>query len=94
MMVDFVAGLIAMGFAVAALFFLRFWHRSGDPLFATFAAAFLLMAVNQTAAVMMEFGREELGRIYLIRLAAFVLIIVGIVHKNLRTRASSAGRAS
>ena len=81
-MYDFIAGLITMGYAVAALFFLRFWHRTADALFAIFAAAFALLALNQGLSTLIEFGREELGWVYLLRLAAFVLIIVGIVQKN------------
>jgi hypothetical protein len=37
---DFVAGAVTMGFAVAGLFFLRFWRRTTDGLFLAFAAAF------------------------------------------------------
>jgi hypothetical protein len=83
---DFIGGLITMGFAVAGLFFLRFWTRTGDRLFAIFAAAFWLLALNQALATIIEFGREELGWVYLLRLAAFILIIYGIVHKNLASR--------
>jgi hypothetical protein len=79
---DFIAGLIAMGFATAALFFLRFWARTADALFATFAAAFALLALNQALTTLVDFGREELGWVYLLRLAAFLLIIVGIAQKN------------
>jgi hypothetical protein len=82
-MIDFVAGLITMGFAVCALFFLRFWKHTGDRLFALFAAAFALLALNQGLATIIDFGREELGWVYLLRLAAFLLIIGGILHKNL-----------
>jgi membrane-associated PAP2 superfamily phosphatase len=89
-MVDFVAGMISMGYAVAGLFFLRFWARTSDALFAIFAVAFWLMALNQTLAAMMEYGREELGWVYLLRLAAFVLIIGGILQKNLRARPARA----
>lgn len=90
---DFIAGLITMGFAIAALFFLRFWARTAETLFATFAAAFALLALNQALATLIDFGREELGWVYLLRLAAFLLIIVGIVQKNLaaaRERTKSA----
>jgi membrane-associated PAP2 superfamily phosphatase len=85
-MQDFIAGLVAMGFGVSALFFLRFWSRTRDALFGVFAAAFALLAINQTLATMMDYGREELGWVYLLRLAAFILIIVGIVQKNLAAR--------
>jgi hypothetical protein len=89
---DFIAGLITMGFAISALFFLRFWTRTRDALFAIFAAAFALLALNQALATVIDFGREELGWVYLLRLAAFLLIIVGIVHKNLG--AGRGGRGS
>jgi hypothetical protein len=78
----FVSGLITMGFLVASLFFLRFWHRTRDSLFAIFAAAFVLLALNQALAALLELGREELGWVYLLRIAAFTLIILGIVRKN------------
>jgi len=39
----FISGLICMGYIVASLFFARFWRRTGDDLFAAFAAAFLLL---------------------------------------------------
>ncbi len=78
----FVSGLITAGFLVASLFFLRFWRRTRDGLFAIFAAAFVLLALNQALAVLLELGREELGWVYLLRIAAFTLIIIGIVRKN------------
>ena len=90
-MTDFLAGITAMGFASAGLFFLRFWTRTNDALFAIFAVAFWLMALNQTLATIIDFGREELGWVYLLRLAAFVLIIIGILHKNLRSRQIDGG---
>ena len=44
---DFLSGAISMGFLVSGLFFLRFWSRTRDPLFAAFAAAFAMLASNQ-----------------------------------------------
>ena len=41
-MIEYLAGAVTLGFAVAALFFLRFWRRTGDRLFMAFAAAFAL----------------------------------------------------
>lgn len=85
-MPDFLAGAITMGYAVAALFFLRFWRRMRDGLFASFAVAFALMALTQALAALIELGREEQGWIYLIRLTAFLVIIWAIVAKNLDRR--------
>jgi hypothetical protein len=76
------SGLIVAGDLVAALFFLKFWRRSADALFAIFAAAFLLLAVGQALLALTNVPVEERSWIYLLRLAAFVLIIFGIVHKN------------
>ena len=42
----FVSGLIAMAYAVAGVFFLRFWRRTRDSLFAAFGLAFWLFAAN------------------------------------------------
>lgn len=76
------SGLIVMGHLVAALFFLRFWRQSGDTLFAIFAASFLLLAAGQALLALTNVPVEERSWIYLLRLAAFTLIIFGIVHKN------------
>ena len=80
---SFLAGLIAMGFAVAGLFFLSFWRRSKDSLFASFAAAFWLLALNQALVALLGIPREEQSWIFLLRLAAFVLIIAAILRKNM-----------
>ena len=76
------SGLVVAGDLVAALFFLKFWRRSADVLFAIFAAAFLLLALGQALLALTDVPVEERSWIYLLRLAAFVLIIGGIVHKN------------
>jgi len=80
----FASGAISVGYLVASLFFLKFWRRTGDRLFAAFAAAFLLMAVNQATPVLFGIADEALGGVYLLRLAAFLLIILAVLRKNLR----------
>ena len=81
----FLYGLTAMGFLVAGLFFLRFWKRTRDGLFLAFAVAFWLFALNQTLVALLGVPREEQSLIYLLRLAAFVLIIVAVLRKNVRS---------
>ena len=85
-MSEFVWGLITMGYAVAGLFFLRFWSRTREGLFAAFAAAFWLLALNQALVAISAIPREEQTWFYLLRLAAFLIIIGAIVGKNLRAR--------
>ena len=75
----FGAGLLAMGFLSIALFFLRFWRRTRDRLFASFALAFLLMAFNQAIPVLFSVPSEEQAGIYLFRLAAFAVICAAVI---------------
>ena len=78
----FFAGAISMGFAVAAMFFLRFWWRTRDLLFLAFAAAFALLAANHALIALSGAPREEQSPYFLLRLAAFVLIIAAVLWKN------------
>jgi len=78
----FVGGALCAGFLVAALFFLRFWLRTRDLLFAAFAAAFVLMGANQAVSAFAHVAHGEDSRAYLLRLAAFVLIIIAVLGKN------------
>ena len=80
--IQFFSGAITMGYVIAGLFFLRFWVRARDGLFLVFAIAFWLLALNQGIAGLGGIPREELSWVYLLRLAAFCLIIVAIVRKN------------
>lgn len=79
---DFLSGAVALGFAVCALFFLRFWRRTREELFLAFALAFLLLGTGQTILALANIPTEERGSVYLIRLAAFLLILVAIYRKN------------
>ena len=81
-MIDFLAGAVALGYAVAAVFFLSFWRRTADRLFATFAFAFALLAANQVLAAFLEAGDERTPYVYSLRVLAFLLILWAIVDKN------------
>lgn len=80
-----IAGALAAGYAVAGLFFLRFWSRTGDRLFAMFAAAFWLLAVQRVATIVTFSWLEDSTWLYSLRLVAFVLILVAIIDKNRKT---------
>ena len=83
---DFLSGAVALGFLVCTLFFLRFWRRTRDELFLSFALAFLLLGLGQTVLALGNIPTEERGSLYLIRLAAFLLILIGIYRANRRQR--------
>lgn len=78
----FTAGAVSAGYVVAGLFFLRFWTRTRDRLFAAFAVAFWLMALNQVVTAFSRAANVENSAAYLLRLAAFVLIIIAVLSKN------------
>lgn len=82
----FLSGMITMGFLLGGLFFLKFWARSRDVLFLIFAMAFWLLAATQLLLVILSLPREEEGWVYLLRLAAFALIVTAIVQKNIARR--------
>ena len=81
---DFLSGAVSMGFLVCGLFFLRFWSRSRDELFLGFAVAFALLSVAQALLSLTGVPVEERSWIYLLRLAAFLIIILAIGRKNAR----------
>ena len=81
----FLGGLVTMGFVVAGLFFLRFWKRTRDRLFLAFAFAFWLLGLNQALLTLTDIPVEERSWLFLLRLAAFSLILISIWRKNRRT---------
>lgn len=83
---DLLSGMVIMGYALAALFFARFWKRTGDRLFLAFSAAFVLLAVGPLLMIWLEVPREEQSPFFLIRLAAFSLIILAVVGKSRASR--------
>lgn len=90
---QFLSGGIMVGFLASGYFFLRFWQKTRDSLFAVFATAFLILAVERilllaTANVGDPTGgtHELRGYVYWIRFSAFMLIIVAFALKNRRSK--------
>ena len=81
-MLDFLAGAVTVGYAVAAVFFLRFWRKTHHRLFLVFSIAFALFAVNQALTAMMTVVYESASWIYVLRVLGFGLILAAIVDKN------------
>jgi hypothetical protein len=84
MMNDFLGGAIVMGFGIAALMFLKFWRRTHEGLFLAFSGAFLLLAVTQALLTLAGIPTEERSWLYLLRLAAFLLILGALWWQNRR----------
>ncbi|HWD17847.1 MAG TPA: DUF5985 family protein [Verrucomicrobiae bacterium] len=83
----FLSGAVMIASLVVAMFFWRFRSQTRDRFFGFFAVAFLLMAVERIA---IEFVPEENPQslVYVIRLAAFLLIVYAILDKNRHERKS------
>ena len=81
-LIAFLSGAVTLGFGVAALFFVRFWRDTRDELFLSFGIAFLLLGAGQAVLALAGVPDEQRPWVYLIRLAAFVLILAGIARKN------------
>jgi len=79
---QFLLGLLVMACAIAGLFFLRFWRKTRDRLFLIFAISLWLLGLNWFLLAVAHWDETTSARLYLIRLLAFVLIIVGILDKN------------
>jgi hypothetical protein len=75
-------GALAMAFAVAGLFFLRFWRDTRDRLFAYFAVAFFVLAVNRVGLAFAAQQQVAGDYLYWVRFLAFVLILVAVLDKN------------
>ena len=85
-MIEFLSGAVTLGCVIAAVFFLRFWRRTRDRLFLAFAVAFFLLALNQALAQWLGAADERVGYTYLLRVIGFILILAGIIDKNVRRR--------
>jgi hypothetical protein len=78
----FISGAAALALAASAVCFMRFWRRSHIRLFGLFSIAFFLLASERVVLVLVNPGDEFAAYLYLIRLAAFVVIIAAIVDQN------------
>ena len=81
-LLPFMAGAIVAGYSIAGLFFLKFWQRTRDELFLAFTGAFWLLALGSALSRFSGLPVEERSSLYLIRLAAYSLILLAIWRKN------------
>ncbi|HEX8391157.1 MAG TPA: DUF5985 family protein [Longimicrobium sp.] len=77
-----IAGALAAGYAVASLFFARFYRETRDRLFVMFSVAFLLLALQRVVLALVSDDPALLPWVYGLRLVAFVIILAAIIDKN------------
>jgi hypothetical protein len=79
---QFELGAITLGFFLIGLFFLRFWKKIHDRFFLIFGIAFFVLAAERLILAFTDPTLEFRPFIYLVRLAAFILIIIAVIDKN------------
>lgn len=82
MIQGFLLGVIVTASLTAAMYFLKFWRNTHDPLFMAFAAAFTIEGLNRLSYLSLESPNEGSPGIYVVRLLAFLIILIAIVRKN------------
>jgi hypothetical protein len=87
-MIEFLSGAVTVCQLLAGLFFLRFWRRTKEPLFRSFAIAFWLLALSQAVAALVDLAEERRPVAYLPRLLAYLLILFAILRANLAAPSS------
>lgn len=76
------SGAILLGFLLIGAFFWRFWTTTRESIFVFFAVAFCLMAFERLLLLLEGIEATDRPLIYLTRLIAFLVIIVGIWRAN------------
>jgi uncharacterized protein DUF5985 len=83
-MLIFLSGMVTAGFLIAAAFFFRFWQRTRDTLFAVLGVSFVFFALSQAASLSVDAPQDDRTAIFLLRLLGFVVLLAGILAKNLK----------
>lgn len=83
---QFLYGGLAIVCVAIGMFFIRYWHLQRDRLFIWFMLAFWSLAGSWGAHLVYATAAETGAGIYLLRLASFLLISIGIIDKNRRAR--------
>jgi len=81
-MIDFLSGIDTTLYLIVGVCFLKFWRRTHDRLFAFFALAFGLFALNQIATTALNAFDDRTGYIYILRILGYGVIVYAIVDKN------------
>jgi hypothetical protein len=81
----FLSGGTAVACGIIGVCFFRYWRRSGLRLFLLFSLSFMLLTLERAVLAVANPDTEFVAYIYLIRLTAFLVIIVAIIDQN-RTR--------
>jgi len=77
-----ISGAMVMAYFVAGTFFFRFWKSTCDRLFLIFGCAFYLLGIQRLMLALDTGTFEDTTTLYIVRLIAFILILIAIIDKN------------
>jgi hypothetical protein len=83
-------GGIAIGYLVVAIFFIQFWLETRERLFLFFATGFVVLTIHRA---MLGLASEDLdwrAVTFSLRLAGYVIILIGIIDRRIRSRSQAA----
>ena len=80
---SFFSGAAMMAFLAVALFFFKYFRKSGDALFLLFSFGFLVLGLERFVTSNYFIPEAHIPLVYLFRFFAFGLIGAGILRKNL-----------
>ena len=86
-MIELLAGGLVVASAIVGLIFLRYWKTTNDAFFLYFAFAFWLQGGQYLYSGLTGPSHEHVPVAYLLRMAAYALIVAAIVRKNLQSAA-------
>ena len=86
-MYQVISGALFASAMVVMLFFLHFYVETRDRLFLFFAVSFAALGIDWLLVAVFNPVQEEAPYYYLLRLVAFLVLIVGIYDKNRDPRA-------
>ena len=78
----FLDGALTAMCSIAALFFARFWRDTRDRFFVFWTAAFSALALHWMWVGLLPRADDSRHYAYVLRLAAFLLILASIIDKN------------
>jgi hypothetical protein len=82
----FLLGFVSACSLIAALFFLKFWKSTRDPLFLAFSLFFAIQGISNCALLGLEHPNEGTLWNAVIRLLALLGLLGAILWKNLAER--------
>lgn len=88
--IDFMRGGTMVACLGVAAYFFSFWRKTDEPLLVFFCAAFVIIGLSQATGYFLGSASDELPVMYGIRLLGFLLILMGIISKNLPQKSAVA----